>query len=183
MKRFILFTNALLLTSCASIRVSTDYDTGVDFTSYNAYAFFKPGIDDAQISDLDKRRILKAIENTLAEKGFVASETPNILVSFHTKAEKNVRVSESYVGWGGPFYGPYGGWGLGWGWGFNRPYNINTSTTGVLYIDIIEASTKKLIWQGKGTGSLSKGSPQEREERISAFVAEILAAYPPGGSE
>ena len=119
MKRFLYITTALLLTSCASIRVSTDYDTSVDFTSYNAYAFFKPGIDDAKISDLDKRRILKAIENTLTEKGFVASETPNVLVSFHTKAEKNVQVSESYLGWGGPFYGPYGG--MGWGWGFNRP--------------------------------------------------------------
>ena len=73
MKRFLYITTALLLTSCASIRVSTDYDTSVDFTSYNAYAFFKPGIDDAKISDLDKRRILKAIENTLTEKCFDAS--------------------------------------------------------------------------------------------------------------
>ena len=104
MKRFLYIATALLVASCASIRVSTDYDTGVDFTSYNTYAFFKPGIDDAKISDLDKRRILKALENTLSEKGFTASETPNILVSFHTKAEKNVRVSESYIGWGGPFY-------------------------------------------------------------------------------
>ena len=177
MKRFLYITTALLLTSCASIRVSTDYDTSVDFTSYNAYAFFKPGIDDAKISDLDKRRILKAIENTLTEKGFVASETPNVLVSFHTKAEKNVQVSESYLGWGGPFYGPYGG--MGWGWGFNRPYNVNTTTSGVLYIDLIDAASKKLIWQGKGVGRLSGGTPQEREAKINAFVADILAAYPP----
>ncbi|MGB0274693.1 MAG: DUF4136 domain-containing protein [Flavobacteriaceae bacterium] len=183
MKRFLLFATALLLTSCASICVSSDYDTSVDFNNYTTYAFFKPGIDKVEISDLDKRRVLRALENTLASKGFTASETPAVLINFHTKAEKNVRVSESYLGWGSPFYGPYGGWGWGWGWGFNRPYNVNTSTTGVLYIDIIDASTKKLIWQGKGTGSLSKGSPQEREERISAFVAEILAAYPPGGSE
>ena len=53
MKRFSYFIAALIVTSCASIRVSTDYDTGVDFTPYNSYAFFKPGIDDAKISDLD----------------------------------------------------------------------------------------------------------------------------------
>ncbi len=181
MKRFLLFATALLLTSCASIRVSSDYDTNINFDTYSTYAFFKPGIDKVEISDLDKRRVLRALENTLATKGFTASETPDVLISFHTKAEKNVRVSESYLGWGGPFYGLYGGW--GWGWGFNRPYNVKTSTTGVLYIDIIDASTKKLIWQGKGTGSLSKGTPQEREERIRAFVAEILAAYPPNTSE
>ncbi|CAI8161440.1 MAG: Uncharacterised protein [Bacteroidota bacterium] len=181
MKRFILFSTVLLLTSCASIRVSSDYDTGVNFNSYTTYAFFKPGIDKAEISDLDKRRVLRALESTLATKGFTASETPDVLVSFHTKAEKNVRVSESYLGWGGPFYGPYGGW--GWGWGFNRPYNVNTTTTGLLYIDIIDAASKKLVWQGKGTGSLSKGSPQEREERILSFVTEILGAYPPNTSK
>lgn len=177
MKRLLLFTTALLIGSCATIRVSSDYDTNVDFNAYNTYAFFKPGIDDAKISDLDKRRVLKALENTLATKGFSASETPEVLVNFHTKAEKNLRVSESYLGWGSPFYGPYGGW--GWGWGFNRPYNINTSTSGVLYIDFIDATTKKLIWQGKGTGTLSRGTPQEREEKINAFVTEILTAYPP----
>ncbi|NCG04831.1 MAG: DUF4136 domain-containing protein, partial [Bacteroidetes bacterium] len=59
----------------------------------------------------------------------------------------------------------------------------NTTTTGVLYIDIIDAASKKLIWQGKGTGSLSKGSPQEREERILGFVTEIMAAYPPNAGE
>ena len=181
MKRFFLFVTVLLLTSCATIRVSSDYDTSVYFDSYKTYAFFKPGIDKAEISDLDKRRVLRALENTLAAKGFVASETPEVLVSFHTKAEKNVRVSNSFLGWGNPFYGPYGGW--GWGWGFQQPYNVSTSTSGILYIDIIDASSKKLIWQGKGTGTLSKGTPQEREERIAAFVSEILSAYPPGESE
>ena len=175
MKQVILFITALSLTSCATIRVSSDYDTDVNFNSYTTYAFFKPGIDKVEISDLDKRRVLRALESSLVSKGFSASETPNVLISFHTKAEKNVRISENYIGWGGPFYGPFGGW----GWGFNRPYNINTSTTGVLYIDIIDATTKKLVWQGKGTGSLGKGSPQEREERIREFVAEILTAYPP----
>lgn len=181
MKRFILFATALILTSCASIRISSDYDTNVDFNTYTTYAFFKPGIDKVEISDLDKRRVLRALESTLPTKGFSASETPDVLISFHTKAEKNVRVSESYLGWGSPFYGPYGGW--GWGWGFNRPYNVNTTTTGLLYIDIIDATSKKLVWQGKGTGSLSKGTPQEREERIRVFVTEILAAYPPNANE
>ena len=181
MRTCILFALALFTTSCISIRVTSDYDTEVNFDSYKTYAFFKPGIDKVEISDLDKRRVLRALENTLASKGFVPSETPEVLVSFHTKAEKNVRVSNSFLGWGDPFYGPFPGW--GWGWGINQPYHVNTSTSGILYIDVLDASTKKLIWQGKGTGTLSKGSPQEREERINSFVAEILSAYPPEKSE
>jgi hypothetical protein len=178
MKPLLFIVVLLTLTSCVSIRVTSDYDTAVNFADYSTYAFFKLGIDEVQISDLDKRRILSALENALTLKGFTASETPEMLVSFHTKAEKNVNVNESFIGgWGSPFYGPFGGW--GWGWGFNRPYNVNTSTSGILYIDLIDATNKRLIWQGKGTGNLSNGTPEERTAKINEFVTEIMAAYPP----
>ncbi|MEL6989789.1 MAG: DUF4136 domain-containing protein, partial [Bacteroidota bacterium] len=51
----------LLLASCSTVRVSSDYDQDVNFNEYNTYAFYKPGIDKAEISDLDKKRILRAI--------------------------------------------------------------------------------------------------------------------------
>ena len=51
-----------MLFSCSSLNVFTDHDTGVDFSKYKTYAYFKPGIDKVEISDLDKRRILKAID-------------------------------------------------------------------------------------------------------------------------
>ena len=70
MKRFILFATALILTSCASIRISSDYDTNVDFSTYTTYAFFKPGIDKVEISDLDKRRVLRALESTLPKRAY-----------------------------------------------------------------------------------------------------------------
>ena len=47
-----------VFTSCSSVRVVTDYDREANFNSYSSFAFYKPGIDKAQISDLDKRRIL-----------------------------------------------------------------------------------------------------------------------------
>jgi hypothetical protein len=165
----------LVITSCVTIRISSDYDTGVDFNSYSTFAFFKPGIDDSQISDLDKRRILNALENNLIEKGFSLSDSPDIMINFHTKSEKNIRISENYWGWGSPFFGPYAGWGMG----FNRPYNINTSTSGILYIDIIDSKTKRLVWQGKGVGNIGQKTPQDRENKINSFVRDILTAYPP----
>ena len=48
----------LILSSCSSVTVYSDYDKNVDFTPYKTYAFFKPGIDKVEISDLDKKRIL-----------------------------------------------------------------------------------------------------------------------------
>jgi len=71
----------------------------------------------------------------------------------------------------------------GYGWGWSPYYHHNTvssSTQGSLYIDLIDANKKELIWQGKGSGYLSNGSNVEQKEaRINEFVAEILAKYPP----
>ena len=51
-----------MLASCASVSVASDYDKEVDFNNYKTFAFYKTGIDKAEISDLDKRSILRAIE-------------------------------------------------------------------------------------------------------------------------
>ena len=68
---------AILLSSCSSVRVAADYDKEANFEQYNTFAFFKPGIDKAEISDIDKRRILRAIEAELMAKGMTKSENPD----------------------------------------------------------------------------------------------------------
>ena len=74
----------------------------------------------------------------------------------------------------------YGFWGWGWNpwfWGPNTNI-VSSRTEGVLYIDLIDAITKQLIWQGKGKGGIGEYS-KNRDERIGTFVAEILKNYPP----
>jgi len=165
---------ALVLTSCSSVKVAADYDKAVDFNNYKTFAFFKSGIDKAEISDLDKRRILRAIESELLAKGFTKSENPDVLVSIFTKSNQRVDIYNN--SWGA------GAWGWGgprWGWGYNSQPNISTSTQGVLFVDLIDANKKELVWQGQGTGYLSK-NVEKKEERIKEFVAKIMEKYPPG---
>jgi len=165
----------LVVTSCTSVRVATDYDKNANFSNYKTFAFFKTGIDKAEISDLDKRRILRAIESELLAKGFTKSENPDLLVSLFTKSNQRVDVYNNYWGYGA--WG-WGGYGPGWGWGWNQP-NISTSTEGTLYIDLIDANKKELVWQGMGTGYLTR-NVDKKEERIKEFVSEIMKKYPPG---
>lgn len=82
----------LFLSSCASVRVLSDYDKDANFNDYKSYAFYKTGIDKAQISDLDKKRILKAIDAELSSRGFVKSENPDILISIFTKEKEKVDI-------------------------------------------------------------------------------------------
>lgn len=95
-----------MVTSCSSVKVASDYDKNANFSSYKTFAFYKTGIDKAEISDLDKRRILRAIESEMLAKGFTKSENPDLLVSIFTKSREKVNVYNN--GWG-----PYG---YGWGW-------------------------------------------------------------------
>lgn len=168
----------LVVSSCSSIKVAADYDRNATFNNYKTFAFFKTGIDKAEISDLDKRRILRAIEAELLAKGLTKSEDPDLLVSLFTKSQQRVDVYNNTWGYGA--WG-WGGWGPGWGWGWNQP-SVSTSTQGTLYIDLIDANKKELVWQGMGTGYLSRDM-EKKEERIKEFVSEIMQKYPPGAEK
>jgi hypothetical protein len=185
-KVFLLPILALVfLSSCVSVRVVSDYDREANFNEYKSYAFYKTGIDKAQISDLDKKRILKAIDAELNSRGFVKSQEPDLLISIFTKEREQVDVFNNNFGWGGWGWGGFGwGWpGLGWGWGPGWGAwgpNVSTRTEGSLYIDLIDAKNKELVWQGRGEGTLNNvQNIEKKEQRIREFVAEILQAYPP----
>ena len=167
----------LVATSCSSVRVASDYDKNANFSQLKTFAFYKTGIDKAEISDLDKRRILRAIESELLAKGYTKSENPDMLVSIFTKSQQRVDVYNNAWGFGGWGWGGFGGW----GWGWNQP-SVSTRTEGTLYIDLIDAKKKELVWQGMGTGYLSQNM-ERKEERIKEFVTKVMEKYPPGISQ
>lgn len=161
----------LAITSCNSVKVVYDYDKNANFDTYKTFAFYKPGIDKAEINGIDKRRILRSIESNMLAKGFTKSDTPDLLVSFFTKSRKEINV-----------YNNYGGYGYGWGWSpyyWNNYNTVSESTQGLLYIDLIDAKKKELVWQGTGTGYITQ-STNKKEERIKEFVYKIFEKYPPG---
>ena len=172
-----LLLTILILTSCSSLRVTSDYDTEVDFDKYKTFAFYKKGIDKADISDLDKKRILIAIENQSISKGLRKSKDPDILVSIFTKSRERVNVNNT-ANWG---------FGWSWRWGGLNPWmygnlnnvNINQYTEGTLFIDILDTESNSLVWQGIGSGAMRMKNVEKKKERIKEFVRGILDKYPP----
>ena len=160
---------ALLATSCTTVRVVTDYDRNVNFSEYQSFAFYRPGIDKAKISDLDKKRILRAIDTELSAKGMTKAENPDVLVSIFTKESERVDVYNNNYGWG-------------WGW---NPWwyggsTVARSTEGTLYIDLIDAKKNELVWQGIGSADLiTSGDVEKKVKRINEIVHEILLKSPP----
>ncbi|CAM4078637.1 MULTISPECIES: DUF4136 domain-containing protein [Flavobacterium] len=156
-----------VLASCSSVRVNADYDKKAEFGKYKTYAYLKSSIDKAEISDLDKKRILRSIDEEMSAKGFSKSENPDMLLSIFTKERERIDVYNN----------------VGFGWGWNPYWGMNSSSVsrtpeGTLFIDIVDAKTKEMVWQGEGTGYLTKNT-HKKDERTHQFVSKILEQYPP----
>jgi hypothetical protein len=162
-----LFFLVASLASCSSVRVNADYDKKANFNGYKTYAYLKNAIDKVQISDLDKKRILYSIDEVMANKGFTKSENPDILISIFTKERERIDVYNNVgFGWG---------WNPWWGMGYS---SVTTTPEGTLFIDIFDAKTKELVWQGEGSGYLTTNT-EKKDARIKEFVSKILEQYPP----
>ncbi len=172
MKKYILLLMAsalLLITSCSPFRVRTDYSETANFTAFKTYQF---RVDDLKLNDLDKDRVLNEVAKNLQSKGLSASQNPDLIVNLKASHKRvhDVTIEPSFgmYSWGRPF-----GWGIGMSRAWTSDYN-----QGELQIDIIDAKTNKLVWQGIGNG-INVDSSKAKQKQIPEIVAEIMANYPP----
>jgi len=169
------------------MRVSSDYDTGVDFTALHSYDWvpspkIKSGDPQIQYGSLMEARVKRLVEEQLTHKGYVqAIAQPDFLVTYHVAVEDKVSVTYINELYG---YGP--GWGAGYGRSIHR-YGYPGSATmvseyqqGTLLLDVVLAENKQLIWRGSATDEVYPELGQDaREKRLREAVRKILAQFPP----
>ncbi len=175
MKKLVLFILAAALTACSTLKVTYDYDGQADFAKYKTYSFSEDALK-LPVEQLNRERILKAIENEMAAKGFTKSETPDVLVDLHVKAEKKTEATATTTGGGMYGYGRYG-----YGGGFSTTQiNYNDYVEGTLFVNMVDKATEKIAWQGRATKTLDEDvSPEKRETNINYAVKQIFTKYPP----
>ena len=175
-KLSMLITVVIALAGCTSLRTASDYDKNVDLNAYKTYNFYDKGIARVKLNNLDKRRLLAAVESEMNAKGFSKSNRPDLLVNLVVVAREKT-----------DFYGPgyYGGWGWGGGWGWRGGWGgwggsnyINQYIEGTIIVDFLDPAKKILFWHGQGSG-FNLDNFSKREQRLNTGVKEILAQYPP----
>lgn len=170
----------IIAASCSSIKVSSDFDKTAQFASYKTYGYTQEAKDLA-VNDLNKNRLFSAIDAELAAKGFTKSESnPDVWIDIQIKGEqKQTATATSSGGYAGYGYGY--GYRYGYGGGFSTTtINYDTYVDGTLFVDMIDASKKQLVWQGRGTKTLEPDASQKRrEENINYAVKQIFTQYPP----
>ena len=89
--------NNFFILHCSSVKVFSDYDSTVDFNKYSTFAFSKQEIEKLNISDIDKKRILKSIEENMKSKGYeFSSSNPDLIINISTKSREDIYINQTY---------------------------------------------------------------------------------------
>lgn len=181
MKKLLLFALvSIFVASCASVKVTSDFDKTAPFSDYKTYAFTPEALKIPNVTNLNRDRLIAALENELGKKGFTKSETPDVLIDMNLVTKAVNTATANTTGGGG--YGYYGaGYRYGYGGGFSTTtINYDSYDEGTLFVDMIDASKKQLVWQGRGKATLdTEASGSKREARINNAIEQILSKYPP----
>ena len=173
----LLILMTVLFFSCTpTLKVSTDYDRSANFTAYKTFSVYDLKTK-GDVSQLNRDRIIRYIKSEMTRKGFVETDNnPDLMINAVTvlKDKRSFTASTNFYGYGG-FYRPYGYWGV--------PASASTTVSaynykdGSLVIDVVDAKTKKMIWEGMGYAQVDK-KPKNPEEVISEVVNKIMQSFP-----
>jgi hypothetical protein len=134
------------------------------------------------VNDFDRKRIVDAVKAQMEAKGYTYAESnADLSVSNYIILDEKEQTTaySTYMG-GYGYYGGFGYYGYGPGFGVgttHTTYNTETYTVGTLIIDVFDNSTKKLVWQGIGVGTINE-NPKKREHNTPKVIAQIMASLP-----
>lgn len=181
--RALVLLTAVLLTACAAPKpdLRSDYDRSVDFSQYRTFDFFdrseRSGAGPAYDTLVDQR-IETAIARELEARGYTRSESPDLLVNYSVVTQKvqEVRSAPSarpvypYYGYRGRYYDPWPSYGYDtWVVDYEK---------GSLIVDLVDARTRQLVWEGAGEGRVSDKAREDLDATINNAVGMVMGMYP-----
>ena len=171
-----------LMTACASgPTIQSDYDHSVDFSQYKTYGFYSPmGIENPNYSSLLGQMFRDAIDAQMTQRGYVKSDSPDLLFNVSARLEDKTRVTtmQDPMMYGGGYYGYRGGMYAPWGgYGYGTTTHVSQYTEGTVNIDMVDPKLKRMLWEGVAIGRVKDKNDNLRED-IMTGVAEMFEGYP-----
>jgi len=166
-------------------QVNSDYDKSTDFSKYKTYTFAGwQKNSDQLLNDLDKKRVLEAFKAEFASRNMtLVTENGDAAVSLYLVID-NKTSTTAYTNYtGGMGYGA--GMGRGWGMGVGgvgigsstTTYNNDDYKEGTLVVDLYDATSKTLIWQGT-LQSVISDKASKRDKTIPKKIGKLMGKFP-----
>jgi len=171
MKNFFYIAACSFLISCNAVRVNYDFDKATDFSNYTTYNYFSD--IESGLSELDEKRLIKALDSTLQAKEFLLTEEPDFFINILSSEFRTAPSNNVGVGIGGT------GRNVGGGVSVGLPIG-NSGWQRQIQFDFVDSEKDALFWQAVSeSGFRDNASPSVREERLQALVAKVFSKYPP----
>lgn len=170
---FVSFVFLVVLAGC-DLKTTMDYDRDVDFSTIKTYKW--AGREHPEISDLEHKKIVSAVDRQLKLKGFEQVDSnPDVVITYFGDNDERTVVDTTHhgYGFGGGWY-----WGPGYGRMTSSTSTVRTYTEGTLVLDMYVASKKELIWRGTVSGTVVD-DPQKMEKKINKGLEKLFKKYPP----
>lgn len=164
-----------LLAACASKpTIRSNLDPAADFSKFQTYGYFDEVTGRAPAYDSFATRYIKnAIDHELQLRGFKKSNEPQLLVNTHVQTKDKVQVTET------PYAGGYYGYRYGmYGWGAGVSTSVDNYTEGTLNVDVVDVTSKKLLWEGIAVGRIHEKSRDDPQAAINEVVRQIFEKFP-----
>ena len=166
----------MVMASCATVSVTSDYDQSARFDDLKTYAWMTVNEEPENTrvnNTLVMSRIHDAIDRQLNRKGYQNTpQNPDFFVAYHASVDEKTQIHSI------PYYG--GGVGV---YGFGAVHTNVYQTRyeeGTLIVDIFNSEGKKLLWRGIAKGTVDRqGDPETKTKRINEAVEKILDRFPP----
>jgi hypothetical protein len=166
-----LSTASLVLAGTMALaqNITYDFDRATDFARFKSFAWVRG----TELNDqINHNRVVNAVSAQLAAKGLTrveASARPDLLVAYHATFDRDLQISGFSSGWG-----PYRFAGRS---GVARAEEI---LTGTLAVDIVNATTKTIVWRGLASKEIDvNADPSKRERNINRAAERLFKNYPP----
>jgi len=173
----VIVSGLILFSSCGpQLTVTSDYDHTANFSQFHTYKIVQLEQQYQALSQFNQTRVINAVNAQMLAKGFTQSENPDLLVNITSIMKNQQEIVANSYGYGGG-YRPYA-----WGGGnMSTTVNVQNYTAGSLIIEVANASTKKLLWEGIGNQDIDQPSSNP-EQAINTAVQKIMASFPPGAA-
>jgi hypothetical protein len=163
---------ALAAAACSTLELNTDYTPGTDFGKYRTFEF-RPAAQPK--NPVAARSVSYAVGQTLEAKGMKeVAQGGDLLIYGHFVRDEKLQ------------FDTYGYTTVGWyGWGYSPAVTTaRVIPVGTLLIDLVDASTKKLVWRGMVKDEIdAQLYPEEREKKAIGIAKQLFADYPPGSKK
>ena len=171
MRGLIAIISIVFLVSCNAVRVDYDYDKATNFSNYTTYNYFSDM--ETGLSELDEKRLLRALDSTLQAKGYLLAEEPDFLVNILSSSFRRAPNNAVGVGVGGT------GRNVGGGVSVGIPIGGSGLARSIQF-DFVDAEKDALFWQANSESNFSdNASPSVREEQLQRVVAKVFSKFPP----